>query len=297
LCGSQDTAVNDGAIIKSVVLAPQDGLILTNKHVVIDPEASYTVVLSDGRNFPGDVLARDPFLDLAVIKIQANSLPVVELGDSDKLSVGQWVIAIGNALGEFRNTVTVGVISAKERTIEASGGGITEQLEGLIQTDAAINQGNSGGPLINLKGQVVGVNTATAGKAIAEGIGFAIPINRAKKDINQVKKEGRISRPYLGIRYIPLNKEIASLYKLPSSFGAWVVRGNIGEPPVIANSPADKAGIREKDIITHIDGDRIEENRSLTHILQDHSAGDEVELTLLRGGETIKLKVKLGEFK
>src|SRR3990167_6977380 len=158
-----------------------DGLIVTNKHVVSDENATYTVFTSDGKEFEAKILAHDPLNDLAVVKIEATGLPVVELGDSDQIKVGQFVVAIGNALGEFSNTVTLGVISAKDRQITAGGGGIAESLSGLLQTDAAINPGNSGGPLVNLAGQVVGINTAIAGNA--ESIGFAIPINVVKKEI------------------------------------------------------------------------------------------------------------------
>lgn len=274
-----------------------DGLIVTNKHVVDDAAAEYTVFLADGRNFNPKILAKDPFQDLAILKIEASSLPVVELGDSDRLAVGEWVVAIGNALAQFENTVTVGVISAKERQIEAGGAAAPERLEGLLQTDAAINSGNSGGPLLNLKGQVVGV-TAVAAKGVAEGIGFAIPVNAVKNSINQVKKTGKITRPYLGVRYIPITKEIAKLNDLPVDFGALVASGDTrGETGVLPNSPAAKAGIKEGDIITHIRGDRIDENHSLARLLSNYNVGDEVELTVVRDGREFKVKIKLEELK
>lgn len=275
-----------------------DGLVVTNKHVVDDPAADYTVFLADGRNFTPEIIAKDPFQDLAILRIQASGLPVVELGDSDRLQVGEWAVAIGNALAQFENTVTVGVISAKDRQLQATGGGATERLEGLLQTDAAINAGNSGGPLLNLKGQVVGVNTAVAAKGVAEGIGFAIPINAVKNSINQVKKTGKISRPYLGVRYIPITKEIAKLNNFSVDFGALIASGEgRGEAGVLANSPAAKAGLRENDIITHISGDRIDENHSLARLLGNHNVGDEVELTVVREGKELKLKARLEELK
>jgi serine protease Do len=273
----------------------QDGMIVTNKHVVASQDATYTVFTSDGKNYEAEVLAKDPFMDLAVLKIDAKGLSVVDLGSSDNLEVGQWVIAIGNALGEFNNSVTVGVISAKERQIQAAGGGVIERLEGLLQTDAAINPGNSGGPLVNLKGQVVGVNTAVAQ---AENIGFAIPIDSVKNIINQVKRFGRVRRPYLGVRYIPITREISRLNNLEVSYGALVVRGTSrAEVAVLPGSPADKAGIKENDIILEIAGERIDEDNSLAKLIAKHQVGDEVELKILRTGKEMVLKVTLAELK
>lgn len=282
----EQTGGGTGFIITS------DGMIATNKHVVSDASATYTVFTSDGKNYPAKIVATDPFNDLAVIKIEASGLPVVDLGDSDKLQVGQWVIAIGNALGEFNNTVTVGVISAKDRKITASGGGSSENLEGLLQTDAAINAGNSGGPLVNLAGQVTGINTAVAGSA--QGIGFAIPINSVKSALDSIKKTGKISRPMLGVRYLPVNKELAKANQLPIDHGAWVLPGTqSGEVAVVPGSPADKAGIVENDIITQIDGADITENSSLQKLLSKYNIGDEVELTILHKGDEKKIKLKL----
>ena len=239
-----------------------DGLIVTNKHVVSDDAATYHVFLNDGQDYEAKVVARDPLNDLAVVKIEATGLPVVEIGSSDDLKVGQWVIAIGNALGEFNNSVTVGVVSAKERQITANGGGVSEDLSGLLQIDAAINPGNSGGPLVNLKGQVVGINTAIAGDA--ENIGFAIPINLVSKAIQSIKDTGKISRPMIGIRYVPITKEMAKINELPVDYGILVLRGtNPGELAVIPGSPADKAGIEENDLVTEINGKRLDEKHSL----------------------------------
>lgn len=272
-----------------------DGLIVTNKHVVADKNATYTVFTSDGKNFKAEVVDRDPLNDLAILSIKASGLPTVNLGSSQDLKVGQWVIAIGNALGEFSNSVTVGVISAKDRKITATGGGgISEQLSGLLQTDAAVNPGNSGGPLVNLAGQVVGINTAVAGGA--ENIGFAIPIDTARKAIDSVIKTGEIKRPMLGIRYIPITRELMEANQLSVDFGVWVLRGaGRGEVAVIPGSPADKAGIQENDIIVEINGARIDENNSLIDRLSEHSPGDKVDIKLWRKGKELTVRVELGE--
>ncbi|TSC92708.1 MAG: Protease Do [Candidatus Berkelbacteria bacterium Licking1014_85] len=276
-----------------------DGLIVTNKHVVSDENVEYTVFTADGKSYTPKVLARDSVSDLAILKIEAKGLPVVDLGDSDALKVGQWMVAIGNALGEFDNTVTVGVISAKERQIQAgdaSGSGATEQLSGLLQTDAAINPGNSGGPLVNLAGQVIGVNVAIAGNA--QNIGFAIPINSVKKSIDQVRTVGRIIKPYLGVRYIPITKEVAQINNLDVDYGVIVV-GNIakGQMAVLQNSPAAKAGIIANDIILKINNQKIDENNQLVSLISKYNVGDEVELLIQRNGKELKIKVILEEYK
>lgn len=275
-----------------------DGLIITNKHVVSDLNASYTVVTNDGATYDAKIQSADPYQDLAVIKIEARNLPVVELGDSDELSVGQWVVAVGNALGQFENTVTVGVISAKNRTIEASdsNGARAETLEGLLQTDAAINSGNSGGPLVNLKGQVVGINTAVASGA--QSIGFAIPINTAKSAIESIKTTGKIIRPYLGVRYVAITKEIAAEANLSVDYGALIKSGSkISELAVIPGSPADKAGLAENDIILEVNGEKINTDNSLVKLIQQYKVGDTVELKVLSKGNDKTVKVKLEEGK
>lgn len=275
-----------------------DGLILTNKHVVSDANTQYTVVLADGRSFDAKVQSTDPYQDLAVVKIDAKDLPVVELGDSDQLVVGQWVVAVGNALGMFQNTVTQGIISAKNRDIQASdsSGTNSENLSGLLQTDAAINAGNSGGPLINLKGQVVGINTAVA--ANAQGIGFAIPINTAKSAIDSIKSTGKIVRPYLGVRYIQITKDIAKQNNLSVDYGALVIRGNgLGQVAVVPGSPADKAGIVENDIILEINGEKIDATNSLVNLVQQYKVGDTVTLKVLSKGNEKEVKLKLEEMK
>jgi len=274
-----------------------DGLVVTNKHVVLDEEADYSVLLNDERTFDAQVLARDPVNDLAVLKIKGDNignLPTVELGDSSNLKVGQSVIAIGNALGEFRNTVSVGVISGLARSITAGGRGFAEELTNIIQTDAAINPGNSGGPLLNLAGQVIGINTAVAQ---GQSIGFAIPINEVKASIESVKENGRIVRPWLGARYMMLTEEIAKANNFEITEGALIVRGEERtDLAVIPGSPADKAGLVENDIIMEIDGKKLTRENNLAKVISKYKPGDEVELKIWHKGEEKIVKVKLGEF-
>ena len=283
----------------------EDGMILTNAHVVSDKEADYTVLTNDGKKYPAKVLARDTLRDLAIIKIEKEKIvdnegklilepfPTVKLGDSDKLQIGQTVIAIGNVLGEFRNSVSVGVISGLGRTVTAGGGGMVETLEDVIQTDAAINQGNSGGPLLNLKGEVIGVNFAMA--QAAENIGFAIPINKAKKDIEQVKTLGKISHPFLGVRYVLINETIQKENNLPVDYGAWVIKGDQGEPAISAGSAAEKAEMKENDIILEFNGEKITTENSLAKIIMKYNPGDKVTLKILREGKEKIFEVILGE--
>jgi len=271
-----------------------DGMILTNKHVVTDAEASYTVLMNDGRKFDAQVLARDPNNDLALIKINATGLKTLVLADSDKIQIGQTVIAIGNALGEFRNTVSVGVISGLARSITAGDtSGFSEKIDNVIQTDAAINPGNSGGPLLNIEGQVIGINTAIA--TGAENIGFAIPINRAKTAIDSYKTHGKIIAPYLGIRYIPINASIQEQYKLSVDYGALIKKGANGEDAVVPNSPAAKAGLKEGDIVLEINGQKIDSDHSLASQLQNYKVGDKITLKILRDGKEINIEVTLEE--
>lgn len=271
-----------------------DGLIVTNKHVVLDEAADYSVLMNDETTYDAKVLARDPVNDLAILKIEASDLPTVELGDSDTVEVGQTAIAIGNALGEFRNTVSAGVISGLSRSITAGGGSFAEQLTDVIQTDASINPGNSGGPLLNVAGQVIGINTAVA--TGAQGIGFAIPINAVKSSIDSVRETGRIIRPWLGVRYVMLNEAIAERNNLPISEGALVVRGEERtDLAVIPGSPAAKAGLQENDIITAIEDAALTNQRPLANVLSAYAPGDTVTMTVWRDGEERRIDVTLEE--
>lgn len=269
-----------------------DGLVLTNKHVVNDEKASYTVFTNDGNKYDATVLARDPVQDLAVLKIDASNLPTVVLGDSNSLSLGQSAIAIGNALGEFRNTVSVGVISGLARTVTATGGNVSETIHNLIQTDAAINPGNSGGPLLNLRGEVIGINTAIA--ADAQNIGFAIPINRAKRDIASVKATGVIQSPYLGVRYIVVNEIIAQQEKLAFDYGV-LVRGGEGGPAIMEGSPAAQAGLKDEDIILAVNGAQINKDASLAELISEREVGETVRLKVIRAGAEIEISAVLSQ--
>ncbi|MFH1366392.1 MAG: trypsin-like peptidase domain-containing protein [Patescibacteria group bacterium] len=288
--GQQEVSGGTGFIITA------DGLILTNKHVVADTTTEYSVVLNDGTKYDAEVLAKDPTQDLAFLKIEAKDLSVVELGDSDALQTGQTVIAIGNALGEYRNTVTKGIVSGLARTIEASGqsSGTAETLENTIQTDAAINPGNSGGPLLNLAGQVVGVNTAVSSEG--QLVGFAIPINEAKKDIESIQKNGKITRAYLGVRYVLVNDQIKTADKLTVNYGALLTKGDQGESAVMSGSPADKAGLEENDIILTFDGTKIDSGNSLAKLMTSKNVGDIVTLKVLHDGKEKEVKVTLEEW-
>ncbi len=284
----QEVGGGSGFIISS------DGLILTNKHVVADTSASYTVLTNDGKKYDAKVLARDPNQDLAVVKVSASGLPTVTLGNSDSLELGQTAIAIGNALGEFSNTVSVGVISGLSRTVTASGpiGNGQETIHGVIQTDAAINPGNSGGPLLNLRGEVVGINTAIASDA--QNIGFAIPINKAKTDINSVEATGEIQSPYLGVRYLSVTADIAKKQNLPVDYGA-LVRGSDAGPGVVPDSPAAKAGMEAEDIILSVNGQKIDSDHTLSDLIAEHNVGDTLTLVVERNGKQITLTATLAK--
>ncbi len=273
-----------------------DGLILTNKHVVSLENVEYTVVSNTGEKYPAKVLAKDPIQDLAIIKIEKNGLKTIPLGDSNKIEVGQTVIAIGNALGEFENTVSVGVISGLRRNIVASGGGISETLEDIIQTDAAINQGNSGGPLLNLKGEAIGINTAMV--AGAQNISFAIPIEKAHKALSDVKTKGKITYPFLGVRYLIINKTIAEKNNLTVDYGAWIIRGDSPtEPAITPGSPAQLSGLKENDIILEFDNIKITTKNNLAKLIAQKSVGDTVTMKVLKDGKEITIKVTLAERK
>lgn len=276
----------------------KDGMILTNKHVVFDDNAEYTVLMNDGKKFPAKVLAKDPNQDLAIIEIEKVKEPflTVKLGDSSDLKIGQTVIAIGNALGEFRNTISVGVISGLGRTVTASGGGFVETIEDVIQTDAAINKGNSGGPLLNLKGEVIGINTATVLEA--QNISFSIPVNKAKRDIEQVKKFGKITYPFIGVYYTLITSELKEKYNLLFDYGAWIGRDKNGEEAkedVFPGSPAEKAGLKKNDIILEINGEKITKDNSLAEIILKYNPQDQVSLKILRNNQEKNVEIILGE--
>ncbi len=284
-------------------IVSEDGLVLTNKHVVKDKAAKYTVIVNDGKKYEAKVLALDPVQDLAIIKIsdpstgsgQAAKFPSIKLGNSDGIQIGQGAIAIGNALGQFSNTVSVGVISGLGRTVNASDqtGSFSETLEGTIQTDAAINQGNSGGPLLNLRGEVIGVNVATA--TGAQSIGFAIPINLAARDINQIIKTNKITYPFLGVRYLLVDESVKEKYKLSVDYGALVMKGDNGEVAVTKDSAAAKAGIKEKDVVLEINGEKITIKTSLAKLIQKYNPGDTVTLKVLREGKEMTVEAVLTE--
>jgi len=277
-----------------------DGYIVTNKHVVEDESANYTVLMSDERKYEARVLARDTVTDLAVLKIEPKvqdnnqeKFSYVEFGDSADLKVGQSVVAIGNALAEFRNTVSTGVISGLSRSITAGGGVMNEQLSGLIQTDASINPGNSGGPLLNLAGQVIGVNTAMAQ---AENIGFAIPVNEIKKKVKSVQEKGKIVRPWIGVRYVLVDKKIAKENNFNFDYGALLIKGNNkNDLAVTLNSPAEKAGLLEGDFILEINEEKINTENTLTDVINKLDVGDEIKLKISRKREEKELKLTIGE--
>jgi S1-C subfamily serine protease len=275
----------------------EDGIILTNRHVIADPDAEYTVLWQDKR-YPCQILARDPINDVAILKIQEKKVPVVTLGDSDQLELGESVIAIGNALGEFSNTVSAGIISGLSRYIFAFGD-ISEkgqELRGLIQTDAAINPGNSGGPLVNLRAEAVAINTAVVYGA--QNIGFAIPINHAKRDLRDLEQYGRIRKPFLGIRYVILNENLKEKHHFPFSYGAYILReAGLGESGIVPHSPAQKAGLREGDIILECDGSRLTSEHTLQDILATKEVGDELSLKVWRHGKEFKVNITLAERK
>lgn len=277
-----------------------DGVIITNRHVVPSGVSSVSVTMSDGTKFDNvQVIGRtndsDP-LDVAFLKIsdlKGKKLQVAKLGDSSNIQVGDRVVAIGNALGQFQNTVTSGIISGFGRSVQASDGtgASSETLQDLFQTDAAINPGNSGGPLVNINSEVIGINTATAGGQ-AQNIGFAIPINDVQGLIKSVLQKGKLVRPYLGVRYISLTDDLAVQLSLSVKRGAYIAPGG-SQPSIIAGSPAEKAGLKEKDIITKIDNTAIDENHSLTAALSGKGVGDQVTITIVRDGKTITVKATL----
>lgn len=273
------------------------GIVLTNKHVVVDSKAEYTVILHDERKFKAQVLARDPIDDVAVLKIEGENLPTVKLGESTGLELGETVLAIGNALGLFKNTVSLGIISGLSRSIRAATtpSVAPQELRGLIQTDAAINPGNSGGPLVNLEGEAIGINAAIVFGA--QNLGFAIPINYAKRDLSDVQKFGHIKRPLLGLRYMNVNEDVQARLKLPVGYGAMIIGQKPHSEAIIPDSPAAKAKLREKDIIIESNGEKITETRTIQDILEEKNVGEVLDFKVMRGKKMLNVSVKLTERK
>lgn len=288
----QQVSSGSGFIVSS------DGLVITNRHVVDNAKAEYTVVMSSGKTYQAEIVDRDTIQDLAVVKIkneksEQTQFPVLPFGDSDTVVIGQTAIAIGTTLGEFRNTVSRGIVSGINRTITAGGIGISSELiEGALQTDAAISSGNSGGPLLNLKGEVIGVNTAVSSQG--ENIGFALPVDQVKLVLESIKEYGKIVRPFLGVRYILLTPDVAKKNNMDREEGALIVRGDAREDlAVVPGSSADKAGLRENDVILEVDGIKVREGQSLQNLIARHKPGDTVNLKIYRAGNTVDKKVIL----
>jgi 2-alkenal reductase len=279
--------VSGGTSSGSGVIITKDGYVLTNNHV-IEGAQSYSVVLANGTEIPANLIGADPYTDVAVVKIDGKVPAVASFGNSDVLKPGETVIAIGSPLGDFKNTVTAGVVSALGRSLDTGKGFL---LENMIQTDAAINQGNSGGPLVNLAGQVIGINTlilrsGSGASTVVEGLGFSIPASTAQAVANQLIDHGAVARPYLGIRYQSLDPQIARMYSLPAQWGVYVTQ-------VVKGSPAEKAGIREDDIIVQVGDFAIDDSRPYNNALFNYKSGDTVTLTIFRGTERIQLQVTL----
>ncbi len=285
------------------IILTSSGLILTNRHVVPSGTTDVSITLSDGTVLDDvKVVGRtsdSDSLDIAFLQVEnlkGHTLKPATIGDSSKMKVGDSVVAIGNALGQFQNTVTTGIISGYGRSVQASdgSGSSSENLDDMFQTDAAINEGNSGGPLVNLNGEVIGVNTALASDS--QNIGFAIPINNVKGLIDSVKATGKLQRPYLGVRYVMLTDDIAKEYNLSVNRGAYIPYArSMGSETVISGGPADKAGLQEGDVITKVNGKAIDEKTSLLSALSGYKVGDTVKLTVVRGDKTMQIDVKLAE--
>jgi len=273
--------------------ADEKGLIITNRHVIADAEAEYTVVTNTNEKFPAEILARDSFNDVAILKIAApnKNFPIVAFGDSNNLELGQTVLAIGNALGLFKNTVSSGIISGLSRAIAAQADPQSvQELRGLVQTDAAINPGNSGGPLVDIFGQAIGINVAVVFGA--ENIGFAIPINAAQRALSDLNKYGRIRRPFLGIRYLSVDADLKERNNLPIDYGALIISEEHG---VVPNSPAALAGLQEKDILLEINNEKITAEKTIQDFMQNISVGETIKLKILRNGQETEVKMTLAE--
>lgn len=273
-----------------------DGIVATNKHVIDFENAELQVQTAEGKKYTAKVLGSDPRLDVAFLKVEGKDFRYLTFGDSNKLEPGQTVIAIGNALDEFRNTITKGIVSGLNRRIVAGNGFTTELIEEAVQTDAAINPGNSGGPLLDLRGRIVGLNTAVSERG--QSLGFAIPSNTVKRDFEMITKLGRIVRPFLGVRYQIITEEIIRKNQLKVDHGALIVRGaDRSELAVAPGSPAEKVGLVENDILLEIENQRIDEEHSLSSLIGRHAPDDEVRIKVLHAGEERIVTVKLDEMK
>lgn len=281
----------DEQVSGSGVIISSDGYVVTNNHVV-EGTNQVSLILADGEQVAASIVGTDRYADLAVLQMKKPVPAVAVLGNSDGLKPGETVIAIGSPLGDFKNTVTVGVVSATGRNLDSGQG---YQIEDLIQTDAAINSGNSGGPLVNLSGEVIGINTLVVrgsgfSSAPAEGLGFAIPANTAQAVAEQLIQKGYVSRPYLGIRWQPVTPDIASAYNLPVNWGVYVTE-------VGSQSPASQGGLQRGDIITKIGAISLDADHSFINALFNFKAGDTVTLEVMRGSRTLQIQVTLGESK
>jgi len=279
----------DGKVSGSGFFISDQGYIVTNNHVV-DGTKDVSIILSDGTEQSATIVGTDPYSDIAVLKTDGAVPAIVALGNSDLLKPGESVIAIGSPLGDFKNSVTVGVVSATGRSID-TGQGYT--VEGLIQTDAAINQGNSGGPLVNLAGEVIGINNmivrgSGSGNVVAEGLGFAISVNTAEAVANQIIEKGYFSRPFMGISFQAITPDIASAYHLPAEWGVYVQK-------VADGSPAKTAGLQQGDIIVSLNDIKIDETHGYLNTLYTYKPGDTVSLGVIRDGKDITLSITLGE--
>ena len=278
----------ESTVSGSGVFISADGYILTNNHVIEDAQ-TITIILADGSEQAATLVGTDVYSDLAVLQAAGEVPAAAVMGNSDALNQGETVIAIGSPLGEFMNTVTVGVVSATGRSIDT---GLGYQIEGLIQTDAAINSGNSGGPLLNLAGEVIGINTLvvrdSSSGTVAEGLGFAIPINTARAVAEQIIEKGYFSRPYVGINWQAITPRIAAIYRLPADYGVYITA-------VAEGSPAEQAGLQPGDIITGVGETTLDATHAYINTLFEYSPGDMVTLTVMRGSEQIQVDVTLGE--
>lgn len=286
---SSSVSAGTGMIITS------DGYVLTNKHVV-DGARSITIITDNNDTYENvKLVGTDPINDVAILKVNAKDLPTVTLGDSKTIIIGQQVIAIGNALGQYQNTITSGIISGLGRSLTAysSDYSMSEELSDMIQTDAAINAGNSGGPLVNAAGEVIGINTAVSSEG--SNLGFAIPISSVKGLIKSVIEEGHVTRSYAGVRYFNITPDIAIEYDLPVTSGAYLFTDS-SESAVIEGSPAADAGLETGDIITKVNGISIGRSGSFSSLLGEYAPGDTVQLEILRDGETKTLKLTLGTY-